>query len=63
MAQSRLATWRSTLTYGRPSSVLDDARCALDNDLDSPAALRAIDDAAHAGYNVAPAASLLGITI
>jgi L-cysteine:1D-myo-inositol 2-amino-2-deoxy-alpha-D-glucopyranoside ligase len=63
MAQSRLATWRSTLTYGRPSPVVDDVRAALDEDLDSPAALRAIDDAAHAGYNVAPAASLLGINI
>jgi len=63
MAQSRLATWRSTLTNGRPSSVLDDVRCALDDDLDGPAALRAVDDAAHAGFNVAPAASLLGINI
>jgi L-cysteine:1D-myo-inositol 2-amino-2-deoxy-alpha-D-glucopyranoside ligase len=63
MAQSRLATWRTTLTYGRPSPVVDDVRAALDEDLDSPAALRAIDDAAHAGYNVAPAASLLGINI
>jgi L-cysteine:1D-myo-inositol 2-amino-2-deoxy-alpha-D-glucopyranoside ligase len=63
MAQSRLATWRSTLTNGRPSSVLDDVRGALDDDLDSPSALRAVDDAAHAGFNVAPAASLLGINI
>jgi L-cysteine:1D-myo-inositol 2-amino-2-deoxy-alpha-D-glucopyranoside ligase len=63
MAQSRLATWRSTLTNGRPSSVVDDVRDALDDDLDSPAALRAVDDAAHAGFNVAPAASLLGINI
>jgi L-cysteine:1D-myo-inositol 2-amino-2-deoxy-alpha-D-glucopyranoside ligase len=63
MAQSRLATWRSTLTNGRPSGVLEDVRAALDDDLNGPAALRAIDDAAHAGYNVAPAASLLGIII
>jgi len=32
MAQSRLATWRSTLTYGRPSSVVEDVRAALDDD-------------------------------
>jgi L-cysteine:1D-myo-inositol 2-amino-2-deoxy-alpha-D-glucopyranoside ligase len=63
MAQSRLATWRTSLTYGRPSSVVDDVRAALDDDLDGPGALRAIDDAAHAGFNVAPAASLLGINI
>jgi len=31
MAQSRLATWRSTLTYGRPSSVVEDVRAALDD--------------------------------
>ncbi len=63
MAQSRLATWRSTLTNGRPSSVLDDVRVALNDDLDTPEALRAIDDAAHAGFNVAPAATLLGINL
>jgi L-cysteine:1D-myo-inositol 2-amino-2-deoxy-alpha-D-glucopyranoside ligase len=62
-AQSRLATWRSTLITGRSSSVLDDVRDALDDDLNTPAALRAIDAASHAGSNVAPAASLLGITL
>ncbi len=61
-AQSRLATWRSTIT-ARPSSVLDDVREALDDDLDTPRALRAIDAAAHAGANVTSAASLLGITL
>ena len=62
-AQSRLATWRTTLTTGRSSSVLDDVRAALDDDLDTPAALRAIDAAAHAGSSVASAASVLGITL
>ncbi len=62
-AQSRLATWRSTLVTGRASSVLDDVRDALDDDLDTPAALIAIDHAAHAGMNVAPGAALLGITL
>ena len=63
LAQSRLATWRSTQTSARTNSVLDDVRAALDDDLDTPAALRLVDDAALAGYNVAPAASLLGITL
>jgi L-cysteine:1D-myo-inositol 2-amino-2-deoxy-alpha-D-glucopyranoside ligase len=63
LAQSRLATWRSTLTSARTNSVLDDVRAALDDDLDTPTALRCVDDAALAGYNVAPAASLLGITL
>ncbi len=43
--------------------MLDDVREALDDDLDTPRALRAIDEAAHAGYSVAPAAALLGITL
>jgi L-cysteine:1D-myo-inositol 2-amino-2-deoxy-alpha-D-glucopyranoside ligase len=61
-AQSRLATWRSSLT-GRTSNVLDDVRAALDDDLNTPAALRAIDAAAHAGSNVTSAAALLGVTL
>jgi L-cysteine:1D-myo-inositol 2-amino-2-deoxy-alpha-D-glucopyranoside ligase len=61
-AQSRLATWRSTLS-GRPSTVLQDVRDALDDDLNCPAALAAVDAAAHAGATVAPAAALLGITL
>lgn len=61
-AQSRLATWRSSLN-GRTSTVLQDVRAALDDDLNSPAALAAVDAAAHAGAAVAPAAALLGITL
>ncbi|MBW4029174.1 MAG: cysteine--tRNA ligase [Acidobacteria bacterium] len=61
-AQSRLATWRSTLN-GREGSVLQDVRDALDDDLDCPGALAAVDAAAHAGATVAPAAALLGITL
>lgn len=62
-AQSRLATWRSTQSTGRASTVLEDVRAALDDDLNTPAALRAIDDAAHAGAHVTSAAALLGITL
>ncbi|HQU00793.1 MAG TPA: cysteine--tRNA ligase, partial [Acidimicrobiales bacterium] len=62
-AQSRLATWRSTQSTGRASTVLEDVRAALDEDLDTPGALRAIDDAAHAGAHVTSAAALLGITL
>jgi L-cysteine:1D-myo-inositol 2-amino-2-deoxy-alpha-D-glucopyranoside ligase len=61
-AQSRLATWRTTLT-GRACHVIDDVRAALDDDLDSPGALVALDEAAQGGYNVAPGAALLGITL
>jgi L-cysteine:1D-myo-inositol 2-amino-2-deoxy-alpha-D-glucopyranoside ligase len=38
-------------------------RDALDDDLDTPRALRAIDAAAHAGASVSSAASLLGVTL
>jgi L-cysteine:1D-myo-inositol 2-amino-2-deoxy-alpha-D-glucopyranoside ligase len=62
-AQSRLATWRTTLTASRSCGVIDDVRAALDDDLNCPAALGAIDEAAQAGFNVAPAAALLGITL
>jgi hypothetical protein len=37
-------------------------RDALDDDLDTPGALRAIDDAAH-GTDRGPALTLLGVTI
>ncbi|MFI5035815.1 MAG: cysteine--tRNA ligase [Acidimicrobiales bacterium] len=66
LAQSRLATWRTTLTTsgaGRGSGVLEDVRGALDDDLDTPGALRVLDDAALAGCNVAPGAALLGINL
>ena len=60
---SRLATWRSAASFTRSNDVLDEVRNHLDNDLDTPAALRAIDDAAQSGFNVAQAAALLGITL
>jgi L-cysteine:1D-myo-inositol 2-amino-2-deoxy-alpha-D-glucopyranoside ligase len=62
-AQSRLATWRSTITATRACSALEDVRAALDDDLDCPSALGVIDDAAQGGYSVASAAALLGITL
>jgi L-cysteine:1D-myo-inositol 2-amino-2-deoxy-alpha-D-glucopyranoside ligase len=62
-AQSRLATWRTTLTASRSYSVIDDVRAALDDDLNCPAALAVIDEAAQNGFNVALAAGLLGITL
>lgn len=61
-AVSRLSTWRSSVN-GRSGNVLDDVRSALDEDLDTPSTLAIMDEAAHAGFNVAPGASLLGITL
>jgi L-cysteine:1D-myo-inositol 2-amino-2-deoxy-alpha-D-glucopyranoside ligase len=62
-AQSRLATWRSASRSTRTGGVVDDVRAALDDDLNTPAALAALDEAALAGINVGPAAALLGITL
>jgi L-cysteine:1D-myo-inositol 2-amino-2-deoxy-alpha-D-glucopyranoside ligase len=62
-AQHRLQLWRSSMTAGRDGTVLDDVRDALDADLDTPGALSIIDEAAHAGINISPAASLLGVTL
>jgi L-cysteine:1D-myo-inositol 2-amino-2-deoxy-alpha-D-glucopyranoside ligase len=59
-AGERLARWR---TAGRGPAALDEVRAALDDDLDTPAALAAIDAAAARGVGVDQAASLLGIAL
>ena len=58
-AESRLAAWRST---GEGTGALDHVRHALDNDLDTPAAVAAIDDAAKQGHGVKAAMHLLGLS-
>jgi len=57
-AAARLGAWRAG---GEGAAALDDVRMALDDDLDTPAALRAIDDAAARGEGVSVAAGLLGV--
>ena len=59
-AAARLARWRAA---GTGSAALDDVRDALDADLDTPAAIAAIDRAAAAGGGVSEAAALLGIDL
>ena len=59
-AAARLERWRSA---GPGVAALDDVRAHLDDDLDVPAALRAIDDAVDAGEGVSRAAALLGIAL
>ena len=59
-AERRLVTWR---TAGAGVGALALVRQALDDDLDTPAALRAIDEAAEAGLGVSDAAALLGISV
>ncbi len=61
-AVARLEAWRGG-TGGYPSDALDQVRDALDDDLDTPRAFAAIDDAAGRGHDVTVAAELLGIVL
>ena len=47
----------------RFDGALDEVRAALDDDLDCPRAVAAIDEAAAAGTGISQAAALLGITL
>jgi L-cysteine:1D-myo-inositol 2-amino-2-deoxy-alpha-D-glucopyranoside ligase len=64
-AEARLAAWRAApadaAAAGDPA--LDEVRARVDDDLDTPGALAAIDAHARAGRPVARAAALLGITL
>jgi L-cysteine:1D-myo-inositol 2-amino-2-deoxy-alpha-D-glucopyranoside ligase len=69
-AAARLALWRSAPDDGDDDEDADGGvsglvavRAALDADLDTPAALRALDDEAVAGRPVAAGARLLGVTL
>jgi L-cysteine:1D-myo-inositol 2-amino-2-deoxy-alpha-D-glucopyranoside ligase len=59
-AVERLAAWRAA---GEGEGALDDVRRSLDDDLDTPGALRAVDAAARAGLGVSAAADLLGVDL
>jgi L-cysteine:1D-myo-inositol 2-amino-2-deoxy-alpha-D-glucopyranoside ligase len=59
-AGDRLERWRSA---GEGAGGLDGVRAALDDDLDFPRALTAVDEAAAGGSGVAEAAALLGVLL
>lgn len=59
-AATRLKGW---LVAGQGDGGLGEARAALDDDLDTPAAIAAIDQAAAAGHGVSAAAALLGVDL
>ena len=61
-AAERLARWQAAGT-GDGDAALDAVRAALDADLDTPAAVAAIDDAAESGLAVSRAAALLGVDL
>lgn len=60
VATSRLASYQKA---GEGEGALQEVRAALDDDLDVPGALLAMDEAAGRGEGVSLAASLLGIVI
>ncbi|MDP8992145.1 MAG: cysteine--tRNA ligase [Actinomycetota bacterium] len=57
-ADERLRSWRAA---GEGDAALEDVRAALDYDLDTPAALAAVDSAASRGRGVSSSAALLGV--
>ncbi|QGG97041.1 cysteine--tRNA ligase [Actinomarinicola tropica] len=59
-AQARLERW---LAAGEGDGALDQVRAALDDDLDTPTAVAAIDAAAASGEGVSTAAMLLGVDL
>ncbi len=60
-AAARLERWLAA--SGAPGAALDDVRRSLDDDLDTPGALAAIDAAVARGESIAAAAALLGIDV
>jgi len=71
-AEHRLARWRAgadgqrgagVTQAGAGDPVLDEVRARLDDDLDAPGALAAIDRGADAGAPIGNAAALLGVTL
>lgn len=59
-ASARLARWRSA---GTGDGALADVRAALDDDLNLPGAVAALDEAAGRGFGVSSAAALIGIAL
>jgi L-cysteine:1D-myo-inositol 2-amino-2-deoxy-alpha-D-glucopyranoside ligase len=65
-AADRLATWRAAPRVSGgdgPDGGLDEVRERLDDDLDAPGALEALDELAAAGRPVAAGAALLGLSL
>ncbi|MFP4514144.1 MAG: cysteine--tRNA ligase [Acidimicrobiales bacterium] len=59
-AQARLERW---MAVGEGDGALDEVRAALDDDLDTPSAVAAIDAAVERGEGVSEAAMLLGVDV
>jgi L-cysteine:1D-myo-inositol 2-amino-2-deoxy-alpha-D-glucopyranoside ligase len=61
-ADERLDRWRAAGERTTSEATLDEVRAALDDDLDLPRAMRAVDEEAARGGGVAEAAGLLGVS-
>jgi L-cysteine:1D-myo-inositol 2-amino-2-deoxy-alpha-D-glucopyranoside ligase len=59
-AAGRLERWSAR---GDGDGALDEVRAALDDDLDTPRALEALDEAVAAGKGIATSAALLGVNL
>ena len=62
-ARKRLEAWQASQGGRDGADVLDDVRSRLDDDLDTPGALRVMDEAAAEGLDVSGAAALLGVEL
>lgn len=64
-ARDQLATWiRAAETHGAtPAGLMEEVRARLDEDLDVPGAVDAVDRAAAMGWQIHDAARLLGVAI
>ncbi len=64
-ADARLERWLAAAGSGggAPGKALDEVRAALDDDLDTPRALAAIDEAIDRGESIGDAAGLLGVDL
>ncbi|MEY4130977.1 MAG: hypothetical protein RLZZ31_1101 [Actinomycetota bacterium] len=60
-AAARLTAWLGTVDQPESTTTLDEVRRCLDNDLDTPAAVAAIDAAVARNESVVTAAALLGV--
>jgi L-cysteine:1D-myo-inositol 2-amino-2-deoxy-alpha-D-glucopyranoside ligase len=63
VALKRLNTWVDSLSSPESPNLLNEVRDHLDNDLDTPSAMKAIDEAVSQGFTARTAANLLGIAL
>ncbi len=60
---TRLARWSDSVSGRHDEATIRAVRDALDEDLDAPSAVRALDDAAARGLSVRQGAALLGVVV